>query len=178
MYYPLLDLLSFFSVTSRSQFSVGKHVHVSPVPVLPKSISCRWHTGLGDMGGPQSPAFPSESPGAQDLGSINDQNMYLVWCHHQQQPARWRWERMQRSWLYKVFAAFLRPNTYYLPSCPQQCYDQLPQSPRGSQKRKVWELRNPAIMTKSCLMSPVIVKSRTESVPVATPLCAPASLKT
>lgn len=49
---------------------------------------------------------------------------------------------------FKVFLVFLRPNTYYLPSCPQKCYDQLPQSPRGMQKRKVWGLRKPAISDK------------------------------
>lgn len=48
----------------------------------------------------------------------------------------------------KVFLAFLRANAYYLPSYPQKCYDQLSQSPCGSQKRKVWELRKPAISDK------------------------------
>lgn len=53
MYYPLKDLLLFCSVSSRSQFLVGKHIHAAPVPGLPKSISCRSHTGLGDRSGPQ-----------------------------------------------------------------------------------------------------------------------------
>lgn len=80
-------------------------------------------------------ALPCEFAGAQNLGSdlmtkMEPISCWTGWCILivVSPPAAQCQEdvKAEEDAGDKVFITFLRPNTYYLPSYPQKCYDQLP----------------------------------------------------